>query len=62
MASDNVTRAVPTIHAMMASSLLDENTSPRSKMLRKKVNSDEVDERIVLDVTEVRARDALNDH
>lgn len=31
-------------------------------MLRKKVNNDDVDERIVFDVTLVMAREVLNDH
>ena len=46
----------------MASNFREVKDSPKRKMLRKKVNSDDVDERIVLEVTLVMARDTLKDH
>lgn len=45
------------MHAMIAISFRDEKVSPSRRMLRKKVKSDEVLDRIVLLVTLVYARE-----
>jgi hypothetical protein len=50
------------MQAIIAKSFFDEKTSPRSKMLRKKVKSEDVEERMVFDVTDVREREVLKDH
>ena len=60
--SERVTRAVPQMQANIARSFFEENTSPRSKMLRKNVKSEDVDDRMVFDVTDVREREVLKDH
>lgn len=52
----------PAMQPTIAPSFFDENASPSSTMLRKNVKSDDVLERIVLDVTLVSDSDTLNAH
>ncbi len=54
--------SLPAMHALIAISFREEKVSPRRRMLRKKVKSEDVDDRIVLLVTLVSASDALKDH
>lgn len=60
--SDNVTIAVPAMQPRMHSSLRTLNRSPSSATDSRKVKREEVEDRIVLEVTVVSARDKLNVH
>mmetsp|Transcript_31261 Transcript_31261/g.79726 ORF Transcript_31261/g.79726 Transcript_31261/m.79726 type:complete len:275 (-) Transcript_31261:33-857(-) len=57
--SDSVTSAVPRMHATMQPSLRAVNLSPSRPTLSAKVKSEEVDERMVLEVTEVMESERL---